>query len=72
MIELTYHLIWGKRTYRNTMNSRYIYNVVIFNRNAENIVLPLILIAAEESNIKTPVSAKETNKAWIVYAINIK
>ena len=45
------------------MNSRYIYNVVMFNRNAENIVLPLMLIAAEESNIKTPVSAEETNKA---------
>ena len=72
MTGLTYYLIWGKRIYRKIMDSGYIYNIVIFNRNAENIVLPLILIAAEESNIKTPVSAKETNKAWIVYAINIK
>ena len=45
------------------MDSGYVYNIVIFDRNAENIVLPLMLVAAEKSNIKTPVSAEETNKA---------
>ena len=44
------------------MDSKYIYDIVIFDRDAENIVLPLILVAAEESNIKTPISAEETNK----------
>ena len=38
-------------------------DIVIFDRDVENIVLPLILVAAEKSNVKTSVSAKETNKA---------
>ena len=63
MTELTYYLIRGKRTYYDTMNSRYIYDIVIFDRNVENIILPLILVTAEESNIKTSISTEETNKA---------
>ena len=46
-----------------SVNSEYVYNIVIFNRNAENIVLPLILVTAEKSNINTLISAEKTNKA---------
>ena len=46
-----------------SMDSGYVYDIVIFDRNAENIMLPLILVAAEESNIKTLISAEKTNKA---------
>ena len=40
-----------------------IYDIIIFDKNVENITLPLILVTAEESNIKTPISTEETNKA---------
>ena len=45
-----------------SVDSGYVYDIVIFDRNAENIVLPLILVAAE-INVKTPISAEKTNKA---------
>ena len=60
---ITYRLIRGKRTYCDTVDSRYVYDVIVFDRDAENIVLPLMLVAAEEINVKTPISAAETNKA---------
>ena len=60
---ITYCLIRGKRTYRDTVDSGYVYDIVVFDRDAENIVLPLMLVAVEEINVKTPVSAEETNKA---------
>ena len=44
------------------IDSRYIYDIVIFDKNAENIILPLILVAAE-INVKTLISAEKTNKA---------
>ena len=46
-----------------SIDSRYVYNIVIFDRDAENIILPLMLVAAEKSNIKTSISAEKTNKA---------
>lgn len=60
---ITYHLIWGKGTYHNTIDSRYVYDIVIFDRDAENIVLPLMLVAAKKINVKIPISAEESNKA---------
>ena len=65
---ITYRLIRGKKTYRDNVDSGYVYDVVVFDRDAENIVLPppeytdekVMLVAAEESNVKSLVSAQET------------
>ena len=42
------------------MDSGYVYDIVVFDRDAENIVLPLVLVTAEKSNVKTSISAEET------------
>ena len=46
-----------------SINSRYVYDIVVFDRDVENIILSLMLVTAEKSNIKTPISAEKINKA---------